>query len=142
VSAAVEARHRAVLAELADLMLPGAGPLPSAREVGLAQELLDRVLAARPDLAEPLAALLEQAAQEPPAEALARIRREDPAAHDVLGLVVAGGYLMSPRVGEVLRYPGQQPKPVNPFDINDVVEEGLLDPVVERGAIYRPTPGA
>jgi hypothetical protein len=135
-AAELSAEQREVLAGLGDVMLPGGAGQPSAREVGLADRLVDEVLASRPDLAAPLRDLLERLRNEEPATALARLADDEPA-RELLGLVVAGGYLMSPAVGAALAYPGQQPKPVNPLDIVDVAADGLLDPVIERGPIYR-----
>jgi hypothetical protein len=140
-SAAVEIspERRAVLAGLAETMLPGGSGQPSASEIDLAGRQLDAVLAARPDLHEPLAALLDRLAGVPVAEAIEQVRAvEDD--RDLLGLVVIGGYTMAPAVRESLGYPGQEAKIVNPFDINEVVEDGLLDPVIERGPIYREIP--
>jgi hypothetical protein len=131
--------RRAVLAGLAEAMLPGGAGQPPASAVGVAGALLDQVLAARPDLEHPLAALLDRLAGLPVEEAIASVRA-NPAERDLLGLVAIGGYMMAPEVRAALGYPGQQAKPVNPFDIHDVVEDGLLDPVIERGQIYRDAP--
>ncbi|MBF6620577.1 MAG: hypothetical protein ITG02_10145 [Patulibacter sp.] len=138
-SSAVTPQLRATLASVADLMVPGDGEMPAASVAGVAENLLDDVLRARPDLQVPLVALLQRIAPLSPDGALAAVR-DDRAAEDLLALVVVGGYMMHPAVGAAVHYPGQQPQQVNPFDINDVIDEGLLDPVVERGSIYRPTP--
>lgn len=131
--------RRAVLADLAEAMLPGGAGQPPASAVGVADGLLDEVLAARPDLEAPLAALLDRLAGMPVDEAIETVRG-NPADRELLGLVAIGGYMMAPDVRAALGYPGQQTKPVNPFDINDVVQDGLLDPVLERGQIYREAP--
>jgi hypothetical protein len=138
-AASVSPERRAVLARLADAMLPGGAGQPPARAVDLAGRQLDQVLAARPDLQAPLEALLDRVAELPVDEAIAQVRA-DRVERDLLGLVVIGGYTMAPAVREALGYPGQQAKQVNPFDINEVVEDGLLDPVIERGPIYREVP--
>lgn len=130
---------RDVLARLAEQMLPGGAGQPSAGAVDVSGVMLDQVLAARPDLREPLLALLDRVAGMPPAETLDAVRAE-PADRELLGLVVVGAYTMAPAVRQALGYPGQEARQVNPFDINDVIEDGLLDPVIERGSIYRPTP--
>lgn len=131
--------QRSTLAAIADLMVPGDGEMPSASTAGVHTTLLDDVLTARPDLTVPLAELLDRLADRSPDEAFAAVRacRAD---EDLLALVVVGGYMMHPAVGAAIHYAGQQPLQVNPFDVNDVIDEGLLDSVVERGAIYRPTP--
>ncbi len=46
---------------------------------------------------------------------------------------------MDARVGELLRYPGQEAKQVDPFDYVSYVEEGLLEPVISRGPVFRET---
>lgn len=131
--------QRSTLAGIADLMVPGDGEMPSASAAGVHETLLDDVLTARPDLAAPIAELLDRLTDRSPAAAFDAVRASR-ADEDLLALVVVGGYMMHPAVGAAVRYAGQQPQQVNPFDINDVIDEGLLDPVVERGAIYRPTP--
>ncbi len=138
-SSAISPEQRATLAAVADLMIPGDGEMPAASEAGIAAGLLDDVLRARPDLEQPLTALLERIARQAPDDALAAVQG-DRSMEDLLALVVVGGYMMHPAVGTAIHYPGQQPQQVNPFDVHDVIDEGLLDPVVERGAIYRPTP--
>jgi hypothetical protein len=131
---------RELLTALATSMIPGGLGMPSAREADVGGRLLDAVLVARPDLEGPLVELLEPlAALGDPAEAERRLRANR-AATELFALVAIGGYMMHPGVGSALSYPGQQPKPVNPFDINDVVDDGLLDPVIERGPIYREVP--
>ncbi len=137
---ALTSELRATLAGLAALLVPAGEGLPSAVEVGVDGALLDDVLRARPDLEEPLAALLRDVAGEQPAAALARLRSDERERFELLGLVVAGGYLMAPQVGAALRYPGQEAKQVDPHDVVSVIEDGLLDAVIERGEIYRPTP--
>lgn len=138
---AINTELRAVLAELADEMIPAGAGLPSAREVGIASDLLDEVLRVRPELGEPLAAALASVADTTPGDRLAALQR-DPGAIDVVGLVMAGGYLMSPTVAEALRYPWQEAKQVRPDDVYQAVDDGLLDNVIERGPIYRLPPDA
>lgn len=130
---------RPVLALLAEEMIPAGAELPSANDVGISTGLLDAVLHVRPDLADPLAQALEGVRDTPPGHLLAAAER-DPTAMEVLGLVVAGGYLMSAEVAQSLRYPWQEAKPVRSDDVFAAVADGLLDAVVERGPIYRAPP--
>lgn len=138
---ALDPRLRAVLGGIADQLIPAAHGMPSATEVGVADTMLDDVVRARPDLVAPLADVLTAVADDDPVSAAARLRSGAVAGFDVVALVVAGGYLMSPRVKAALGYPGQEPKIVDPDDVVRTVHDGLLDPVVARGPIYRPTPG-
>jgi len=45
---------------------------------------------------------------------------------------------MNPKVREALGYHGQLPRPIDPHP--DYLDEGLLQQVIARGPIYRPTP--
>jgi hypothetical protein len=128
---------RARLRAFADALIPAAHGMPAAGEVGVGDAQLDRVLEARPDLLEPLGRALAQADPEDATRSLATIHAGDPAAHDALLLTVVGGYYMHPRVRELLGYDGQVPVEVRPEIIPNYVEEELIQPVLERGPIYR-----
>jgi hypothetical protein len=131
-----ELRER--LRRFADALIPAAHDMPAASEVGVADRQLDRVLAARPDLAEPLARALAGADPSDRDGSLARLLERDREAHDALLLVVAGGYYIDPGVRRRIGYTGQQPVEVRPEIIPNYVEEGLIEPLLERGPVYRP----
>jgi hypothetical protein len=134
-----EARTR--LRRVADALIPAAHGMPAASDVGVADDQLDRVLAVRPDLAEPMERAL---AGMNPADAegsLDQLQSADPEAADALLMTIVGGYYIHPGVRERLEYDGQQPVEVRPEVIPDYVEEGLIDPVLARGPIYRRIPG-
>jgi hypothetical protein len=133
-----ELRER--LRAFADALIPAAHGMPAASEVGVADGQLDHVLEARPDLDIPLRRALAYADPEDAERSLATIRADDPAAHDALLMAVVGGYYMHPRVRELLGYDGQVPVEVRPEIIPDYVEEGLLEPVLERGPLHRAVP--
>jgi choline dehydrogenase-like flavoprotein len=125
-----EARER--LASFADVLIPHGGTRPSAREVGVADGLLNQVMTARPDLVLPLS----RALAEPFADAgrrLEQLRREDRSAHRAVITTVAGGYYMDPGVRRGLGYPGQEGVAVNAREIPAYVLEGLLDSMLEAG---------
>jgi hypothetical protein len=131
---------RAVLAGLADALIPAGAGLPSAVDVGVHDRTLDQVLKVRPDLRASLVEALENGRDLDPRDAVARLRAERPDLFATLTTVVAGGYLMTGEVASALRYPWQEAKIVDPRDIVTTVNDGLLDPVVERGDIWRRTP--
>jgi hypothetical protein len=126
------------LRRFADELIPAAHDMPAAGEVGVAGRQLDRVLTARPDLAEPLARALAEADPADRDGSLARLLERDREAHDALLLVVAGGYYIDPGVRRRIGYTGQQPVEVRPEIIPNYVEEGLIEPLLERGPVYRP----
>jgi hypothetical protein len=96
------------------------------------------VLAAVPSLGPPLAGVLARASDREPAEVVASLARTDPAAFGVLTEVVTAAYFMNPAVRQAVGYTGQGPTPLDPRV--DYMEDGLLDSVIKRGPIYRPTP--
>jgi hypothetical protein len=134
----VDADVRDRLRRFADALIPAAHGMPAAGEVGVADGQLDKVLRARPDLAEPLVRAVAIADPADYQGSLARLAADDRAAHDALLLVVAGGYYIDPGVRSLLGYDGQQPVEVRPEIIPNYVEEGLIEPLLARGPIYRP----
>ena len=131
--------ERAVLAALADILIPGSEGFPSASEAGVAGEGLDQVISFRPDIATGLCDLLEKAKGHPPADVVADLQKIDPAGFGLLTEIAAGAYFLNPQVRAKLGYTGQGPKPIDPHP--DYLDDGLLQAVLNRGPIYRCTPG-
>ena len=132
--------QRAVLAGLADVLIPAGDGMPSASAAGVAEEGLNQVLAAVPGLGASLADVLARARGREPAEVVASLARTDPAAYGILTEVVTAAYFMNPDVRKAVGYAGQGPSPLDPRV--DYMEDGLLESVIKRGPIYRPTPKA
>jgi hypothetical protein len=128
------------LRRFADVLIPAAHGMPSATEVGVADGQLDRVLAVRDDLTEPLLRALARVDPEDHEGSLAQLAHDDVEAYDALLLVVVGGYYIDPGVRRRLGYDGQVPAEVRPEIIPDYVEEGLIEPLLERGPVYRQVP--
>jgi hypothetical protein len=131
--------ERALFAALADQMIPAGDGHPSASDAGVAGEGLDAVLTARPDLIDGLKSVLQTAQGREPAAVVADLRAHDPAAFGILAEVVPGAYFMNPVVQQAIGYLGQTPRPIDPHP--DYLDDGLLDSVIRRGPVYRPTPG-
>jgi hypothetical protein len=131
-------RERDVLAGLADVLIPAGAGMPSASEAGVADQWLDAVLAARPDLADPLRAILAAADGVPAAEAVDRLRAGT--GFGVLAEVVPNAYYMNPAVRQRIGYPLQQAVPIDPDGDADPEAIALIASVRARGTIYRPTP--
>jgi hypothetical protein len=135
-----DAERRAVLAAVADVLIPKGDGMPSASEAGVAARWLDEVLRLRPDFGPPLAAVIDRVKGVDPADAVVRVRGEDPAGFGVLAEVVAGGYFLNPEVRKAIGYPGQQSVPIQQEDPPDYEQDGLIASVIARGRVYRPTP--
>ncbi len=132
--------ERQILRALADVLAPAAHGMPAASAVDVAGEGLDRVLAARPDLRQPLARLLAAARGRDPAEVVAQLRADDPAGFNVLTVAVTAAYYMSPRVRSALDYPGQHARPIEAGESFAALDRDLVEMVIRRGPIYRRTP--
>ncbi|MYH71037.1 MAG: hypothetical protein F4153_00390 [Acidimicrobiia bacterium] len=129
------------LEELADVILPAAHGMPSASEVNSIAAYLDQVLDWRGDLRQPLARAV--AALEPSlftVDRLSSLHQDDEDAYVALTTAVAACYYLSPVVREQIGYPGQVAKTYDPYSYTEWVAEGLLDPVMERGPIWREAP--
>ena len=132
--------QRAVLAALADVLIPAEDGMPSASAAAVAEQGLNQVLAAVPSLGASLADVLARAKGREAAEVVASLARTDPAAYGILTEVVTAAYFMNPDVRKAVGYTGQGPTPLDPRV--DYMEDGLLESVIKRGPIYRPTPNA
>ena len=132
--------QRAVLAGLADVLIPAGDGMPSASAAAVAGQGLDQVLAAVPGLAAGLADVLAAAKGREPAVVVANLARTDPSAHGVLTEVVTAAYFMNADVRQAVGYAGQGATALDPRV--DYMEDGLLESVLKRGPIYRPTPRA
>jgi hypothetical protein len=75
-----------------------------------------------------------------PADFVASLARTDPAAYGVLTEVVTAAYFMNADVRQAVGYTGQGATALDPRV--DYMEDGLLESVLKRGPIYRPTPRA
>jgi hypothetical protein len=96
------------------------------------------VLTAVPSLGASLAEVLAGAKNREPDEVVANLSRTDPSAYGILTEVVTAAYFMNPDVRRAVGYAGQGPSPIDPRE--DYVDDGLLESVIKRGPIYRPTP--
>ena len=127
---------------IADALIPDgpAGPRPS--ELAGYTDWLDRAIAARRDAFDDIVALAARLAACRDVELDTELRRlaEIPeSGFDVLSSVLAGAYLLTPEVRRAVGYPGQAQRPA-PFDeAAEQIMSGILDPVVARGPVYRPT---
>lgn len=130
--------QRAVLARLADVLIPEGSGMPAASAVGVAGALIDRCLAAAPVLAAPLGALLAEAAPEAPQGFVRRLAAARPDDFAVLSAAVVGAYYLSGEVRERIGYPGQQPDPLSVAGEPDYLD--MLERVYERCPGYREAP--
>ena len=132
--------ERATFVGLADFLIPRHGRLPAAIEVGAHEELLDRVLGHRPDIVEDLLRGLAAAQGAEPSEAANRLSQSDAAAFNAVTLAASAAYYMCDEVRALIGYPGQEKAPYDPHETPVYLTNGMIERIVLRGPIYRPTP--
>ena len=128
--------ERAVLASVAEHLIPAAHGMPSAADV-LIDDRLRFVLTARPDLAEPIRTALRADLADDPAERVAALAAHEPAALGALQLAIVAGYYTDKRVRELIGYPGQEAITIRSWELPPYIEEGLIDAVIARGPTWR-----
>jgi hypothetical protein len=125
---------------IADVLIPEAEGMPSASQAGVGGEVLGRALALRADLQDDILRGLKSAGEGDPAVAARELYRSDPPAFAAIGLIAAACYYMIPRIRELVGYPGQERRTYDPDAVPEYVANGMLQAVIDRGSIYRPTP--
>lgn len=137
---ALDSTARQRIAALADTLMPGGDGLPLPSEIDIHHHWLDEALAAAPALAESLRVALD--VDDSPAGVVDKLRTSEPEVFMTLSFVLSGAYFMHPTVRKALGYDGQAISENPPLEgeAEYYLEDGLLDPVITRGRIYRPTP--
>ncbi len=132
--------QRARLAGFADHLIAGGAGMPSASQAEVHGAWIDRTFAARPDLVSVVLDVIDQDGT--PAAVLDRLRMADRPKFDAFAFAISGAYLINPRVRKLLGLPGSAPEknPAFPDEAESYLEDGILEPVIQRGALYRPTP--
>jgi hypothetical protein len=137
---ALSDEQRKRYAAFADALIAGGAGMPSATEAEVHSVWIDKALAARPDIAPVLIDALGRKGEA--SEVLKALQENERPRFDAVAFITAGAYLINPRVRKLLGYPGPQPmkNPALPDEAESYLEDGILDPVINRGPIYRPTP--
>ena len=124
---------------LADLVIPRGNGMPSATDVDVHISGVEGVVRLRPDLIEPVTALLRRASHRPPAD-LFELTSLDAGQFNAFAELVAGAYYLDPRVEAQTGYRGRVAIPVGDVDQQEVELQALVAPVVGRGNKWRVTP--
>lgn len=126
--------ERARFGLLADAVIPPGDGMPAPSAIGVHTTLLDRLLAVRPDLTDPLRRALAEVELTGPSDApaaLAHMETADPDCLRALRYAVAGAYYLSPEVRAELGYPGTVPRPVSARTFPEYLEEDLLEHMLD-----------
>ncbi|MCU1619670.1 MAG: hypothetical protein JWR66_597 [Modestobacter sp.] len=132
--------QRAGLAALADTLIPGGSGLPSASAAEVHGQWIDRALAARPELADAVLAVIGTVPE--PVAGLGWLADLDRSLADRFTFAVAGAYFMNPVVRRALGYPGTAPRPLlaAPDEAEFYLDDDVLGPVLARGHVFRQPP--
>lgn len=127
-----------VLLHTADVLIPEGAGRPNATAAPGYESQLAICLEARRDvvheIAEVLAGLLEESDLE---SALRRMDVEQPDRLEILGNLAAAAYFMVPEVASTTGYVAPHRNPAAYDEAVDELATGILDPVIDRGPIYR-----
>lgn len=137
----LDANQRDVLGEIVDVLIPAAAGMPSARAAGVQVRWIDEALRLRPDLSDHLFSCLQYVANIDKTltirAALSEFARSHVNEFASVGVLISGAYYMDDRSRAALRYPGQESRRL----VDDTAEYlEMLERVVDRGPVYRPTP--
>ena len=115
-------------------MIPAADGMPAAGDVGIADDLVDWVLTARPDLATAVTRALDRDGDIADAtDALASLKGDDREAYHAIVFAVIAGYYHHPDVCSKIGYPGQIARTLASHEFPEYVSEGLLDFLLTPG---------
>jgi len=131
------AEERAIYGPRADVLIPEAEDMPSASGAGVHTHWIDEALAARPDLINSFRQALAVGDPDNPAAAVEAMHGEAAELFDAFSVLTAGAYLMNPEVKTLIGYPGQEERAIVGDDVPTYID--LLEHVVDRGPVYRPT---
>ena len=127
------------LKAIADVLIPASGDDPAATAEPGFEEALVTALAARADAFEQIMSFLHRIQgknSSDVADSLRALHRDNEPVFQPVSAVVTGAWLLLPTVRERIGYPGQHRNPA-PFDqAAQELSTGILEPVIERGAIY------
>jgi len=114
---------------VADHVIPANENMPSASQVKVAGDLLDRVLELLPDLAETLSRVFVRDVEHPE-EWIDELSVVDPEGYRAVLLAIAASYYLDKGVRRLIGYPGHPSIPVRAHEIPEYVTEDLLEKVI------------
>jgi hypothetical protein len=125
---------------LADFLIPAHGIMPKFSDA-CAYADVETSLEFRIDLKDGFARSIATTPDEGAEAHLEALNRSDPAAFAAITTVAIATYYMSPRVRDLIGYPGQENVQYDSKATQTYLTDGSLGHVIARGRKYRPTPG-
>jgi hypothetical protein len=132
--------QRAILFDVADVLVPETDIMPSLRAADPDGEWLERACRARADLVDDLCQTLDALGGTDLSSVLVSMHRDQRPRFDVLATFVAGTYYLIPRIRELIGYPGQVRAPA-PLDLAaDELSDEIFEGALNYSGSYRPAP--
>lgn len=131
--------HATYFLSLADTLIPAYGEMPAFSAVCSLDDVAN-CIGFRSDVADDFDRAISVDRGADARAAILSLATDDPKAFSALGLIVVSAYHMAPRVRELIGYPGQESRPIHPGEAATYLDDGLLQPVIDRGQRYVPTP--
>lgn len=138
-SAGLSAKETEVLTAIADVLIGGTETDPTPSSLESYEKSIDIAVAARTrDIAKVLNLIaefegLDAAGIDAQLRSWDKERAEE---FQIISSIVAGSYFMLPEIKKLIGYPGQVRNIPKVDDAANDLADGILEPVIERGAIY------
>lgn len=135
----LDEHQKALLVDLAGVLLPGTDRDPGAADVLKAGDWLQRAIAAHRPLQTDIGPALAVASLlEGPPETVARtLFTEHPAEFETLSLAISGAYYMVPEVHAALGWQGQTRRFASALEAADDLDDEIFGPMLESPSRYR-----
>jgi hypothetical protein len=137
----LSAEERAVLARVADTLIPARAGVPAASAEPGFWESLSVALDARADAFDEITRILHELGAVEPGELWERLRNLDataPAVFQALSTVITGAWLLTPGTRDRIGYHGQQSEKAGLEEAADEISSGVLDAVLGRSEAEGP----
>ena len=136
-TATFEPEQRRILAGLADVLIPSGAGFPSASEIDVTGAVLDRILAVRPELVEPLLVAFQHSRDRHAGDAVEHLRSTYPDAYRALADIIPRAYFMHEQVAGMFSDSVPFASPAKRSDPDEL--DCLLAAQRRNGPIYRAT---
>lgn len=133
-------RRRAVLMDVADVLIPSTETMPALRDVDASGVWLGRACRARADVLDRLGTILDDLDGADLPAALGALHADDRATFNVLATFVAGTYYMVPDVRVLIGYPGQVRNPAPLEQAADELSDDVFEAAMNYAGGYRHAP--
>lgn len=129
----------ALLTRLADVLIPGTADMPAVGDIAEYPDLLRRAVAACGYAEADLRAAIDAIPAEVDWEGAKALSAARPERFQILGVIVSAAYYMARPVLDRLKFPADRRHPAADDEFANEYMTGILDPVTERGPVYRDT---